>query len=90
MAFVLLAATAVRAQSEYRQYEVTPFFGTRFGGNIDLSQQGNPNIDYLRIKNSMNYGVMGGVTFWQNFQGESYKVAARTSTLKKDQKEQHL
>jgi len=47
---VLSAASSVFAQGEYRQYEITPFFGTRFGGNIDLSQQGNPNVDYLKSK----------------------------------------
>jgi opacity protein-like surface antigen len=67
---VLSAAASVYAQGEYRQYEITPFFGTRFGGNIDLSQQGQSNVDYLKIKNSMDYGIMGSVTFWQNFQGE--------------------
>jgi hypothetical protein len=68
--FLLCSAAASPAQSEYRQYEITPFFGTRFGGNIDLSQQGNPNVDYLKIKSSENYGVMGAITFWQSFQGE--------------------
>jgi len=68
--FVLFATTVVQAQSEYRQYEITPFFGGRVGGTIDLTQQGNPNVDYLKIKNSLNYGVMGGVTFWENFEGE--------------------
>jgi opacity protein-like surface antigen len=58
------------AQGEGRQYEVTPFYGTRFGGNIDLSQQGNPNVDFLNIKSSENYGVMAGVSFWRDFQGE--------------------
>lgn len=67
---VLWPASAVWAQEEGRQFEVTPFVGTRFGGNIDLSQQGNPNVDYLRIKSSVDYGVMAGVTFWQNFEGE--------------------
>jgi len=65
--FLLCAATAVQAQ---RQYEITPFAGARFGGNIDLSQQGNPDVDFLKIKNSVNYGVMAGVTFWQDFEGE--------------------
>ncbi len=65
--FFVCAATAVRAQ---RDYEITPFFGTRFGGNIDLSQQGNANVDYLKIKSSMNYGIMASVSFWQNFQAE--------------------
>jgi hypothetical protein len=67
---VLWPASAVWAQGEGRQFEITPFFGTRFGGNIDLTQQGNPNVDYLKIKDSVNYGVMAGVTFWQNFEGE--------------------
>ncbi|HLZ90897.1 MAG TPA: outer membrane beta-barrel protein [Candidatus Acidoferrum sp.] len=53
-----------------REYEITPFFGTRFGGNIDLSQQGNPNVDSLKIKSSEDFGIMGGVSFWGNFQGE--------------------
>lgn len=60
-------ASAARAQ---REYEVTPFFGTRFGGNIDVSQQGNPNVDFLKIKSSEDFGIMAGVTFWGNFQGE--------------------
>ena len=65
--FSICSASVVRAQ---REFEVTPFVGTRFGGNIDLSQQGNPNVDFLKIKSSLDYGVMGDVTFWQNFQGE--------------------
>jgi opacity protein-like surface antigen len=64
---LVCGASRIRAQ---RQYEVTPFFGTRFGGNIDLSQQGNPNIDFLKLKNSEDFGIMGGVSFWGNFQGE--------------------
>ena len=67
---LMSGAYSVRAQQEGRQYEVTPFFGTRFGGNIDLSQQGNPNVDFLKIKSSENYGVMAGVSFWGDFQGE--------------------
>lgn len=66
----LWSASAVWAQDEVRQYEITPFIGSRFGGNIDLSQQGNPNVDFLKIKSSLDYGVMAGVTFWSNFEGE--------------------
>ena len=47
--FLMVTASGVYAQKEY---EVTPFFGTRFGGNIDLSQQGNPDVDFLKIKSS--------------------------------------
>jgi len=60
-------ASAVPAQT---QFEISPFVGSRFGGNIDLSQQGNANVDYLKIKSSINYGVMGGVTFWRDFEAE--------------------
>lgn len=65
--FFVCTATAVYAQ---RDFEATPFFGTRFGGNVDVSQEGNPSVDYLKIKSSENYGVMGGVTFWGSFEGE--------------------
>jgi opacity protein-like surface antigen len=65
--FLMFAACAAQAQ---REFEITPFAGTRFGGYIDLSQQGNPNVDSLKINSSVNYGIMGDVTFWQNFQGE--------------------
>ncbi len=67
---LLLPASAAWAQDEGRQYEITPFIGSRFGGNIDLSQQGNPNVDFLKIKSSLDYGVMASVTFWSDFEGE--------------------
>jgi opacity protein-like surface antigen len=67
LVILVCGASRIRAQ---REYEVTPFFGTRFGGNIDLSQQGNPNVDFLKIKSSEDFGIMGGVSFWGNFQGE--------------------
>lgn len=67
---LICGVSSVHAQDEGRQYEVTPFFGTRFGGDIDLSQQGNPNVDFLKIKSSEDYGVMAGVSFWRDFQGE--------------------
>jgi opacity protein-like surface antigen len=65
--FFVCTTSIVQAQ---KQFEITPFVGTRFGGNIDLSQQGNPSVDFLKIKSSVNYGIMGGVTFWQSFEGE--------------------
>jgi hypothetical protein len=54
--FLMFTACAAQAQ---REFEITPFAGTRFGGYIDLSQQGNPNVDSLKIKSSVNYGIMG-------------------------------
>ena len=53
-----------------REFEVTPFFGTRAGGKIDLSQQGNPNADFLKIQSSENYGVLAGISIRRDFQGE--------------------
>jgi opacity protein-like surface antigen len=68
---VLVCGTSsVRAQEAGRVYELSPFFGTRFGGNIDLSQQGNPNVDFLKIKSSEDFGVMAAVSFWGDFEGE--------------------
>jgi hypothetical protein len=63
--FLLCAACPVQAQSEYRRYEVTPLFGTRFGGTIDLTQHG-----HSKVENGMDQGVLARITFWQNFQGE--------------------
>jgi len=74
--FLLLCAGTSQAQyygsSSYEggRFEVTPFVGTRFGGKIDLTSQNDPNVDYLKIKSSIDYGVIGDVSFWGNFQGE--------------------
>ena len=67
---VVLFACGVLSAHAQREYEVTPFFGSRFGGNIDVSQSGNPNVDFLKIKSSENYGLMAGITFWGSFQAE--------------------
>jgi opacity protein-like surface antigen len=66
---ILFTCGALRAHAQ-REYEVTLFFGSRIGGNIDVSQQGDPNVDSLKIKSSENYGILGGVSFWNNFQAE--------------------
>lgn len=79
--FVVCSASALFAQSEYGRYEVTPFFGTRFGGNIDLSQQGNPNVDYLKIKSSIDYGILADVSFWRNFAGLGFSHYGTTTSV---------
>jgi len=53
-----------------QRIEVTPFFGGRFGGTIDLTQQNNPNADFMKIKSSTNYGVLADISFLGHFQGE--------------------
>jgi opacity protein-like surface antigen len=57
------------ASSAFAQgrFEVTPFFGSRFGGVIDVNTLDN---DFLTIKSSENYGVMGDVSLWGPVQGE--------------------
>ena len=68
LAFFLLGG--VTNTYAYREFEVNPFFGARYGGRIDLNQQGNPSADYLKIKNGENYGVLTDITIWRNLQGE--------------------
>ena len=53
-----------------QRFEVAPFFGGRVGGRIDLTQQGNPNADFMKIRSSSNYGVFADVSFLRHFQGE--------------------
>lgn len=51
-----------------RNIEITPFGGSRFGGVINLPS-GNL-YDYLKIKSTWNYGVLGDVDIWPGFQFE--------------------
>lgn len=69
LAFVFLSCGAGRARAQH-EFEVTPFGGTRFGGSIDFTQAGIPTLDYMKIKNSEDYGIIGDYTFWTNFQAE--------------------
>jgi|HubBroStandDraft_1064217.scaffolds.fasta_scaffold115946_2 opacity protein-like surface antigen len=65
--FSTLGVSTAQAQNEF---EVTPFGGSRFGGVIDLN---TTDVDYLTIKSSWNYGIMGDYTLFQsvpNFQVE--------------------
>jgi opacity protein-like surface antigen len=54
-----------------KEFEITPFAGSRFGGSIDLNSgvTGSP-ADYLNIKSSANYGAIFDYTLWDNFQPE--------------------
>jgi len=58
---VPLASSVAHAQA---RIEVTPFYGARFGGHIDVNA--GP-IDFLQIKSGSNYGLMGDVSVWRHF-----------------------
>jgi opacity protein-like surface antigen len=68
--FSTLGVSTARAQHEF---EITPFGGSRFGGVIDLANStafSGGDVDYLTIKSSVSYGIMGDYTIWPGFQAE--------------------
>lgn len=62
-----LAVPSARAQHEW---EITPFGGVKYGGNITLPQGSSTAVDYLPIKTSADYGVEADYSIWPNFQAE--------------------
>jgi len=64
------ASCALAQESITQKIELTPFAGTRFGGKININDPSNPNIDYLAIKSSIDYGAFFDYTIWDNFQAE--------------------
>lgn len=71
---LLGGASSARAQYDFgyshRNVEITPFGGSRFGGVIDLNPSPTNTFDYLRIKSTWDYGVMGDVDIWPGMQAE--------------------
>jgi opacity protein-like surface antigen len=64
--FSTLGVSTARAQHEF---EITPFGGSRFGGVIDLANTtafNGGDVDYLTIKSSVSYGIMGDYTLFQS------------------------
>ncbi|HET6144107.1 MAG TPA: porin family protein [Candidatus Acidoferrales bacterium] len=59
------------------KYVFSLFLGSRFGGNIALN---TPNVDYLPISNSWNYGFNAGARFAPHFFGE-FMWNRQTTTL---------
>ena len=58
-------------------YTFSLFLGSRFGGNIAIN---NPNVDYLPISSSLNYGFNAGARFAPHFYGE-FLWNRQTTTL---------
>jgi opacity protein-like surface antigen len=59
------------------KYTFSLFLGSRFGGNIAIN---TPNVDYLPISNSWNYGFNAGARFAPHFFGE-FMWNRQTTTL---------
>lgn len=66
-AILLLTLGVSGAFAQARDIEITPFGGARFGGSIDVN---SPNIDFLRIKSSVNYGGDLDVGLFPHLQAE--------------------
>lgn len=67
--FYSMAAPYAYAQ---RSFEVTPFFGSRFGGLIDETTAINPTVsyDHILIKSSLDYGGLFDYTLVPNLEAE--------------------
>jgi len=59
------------------KYEFSLFLGTRFGGNIALN---TPNVDYLKINPSLNWGFNAGARIAPHLFGE-FMWNRQTTTL---------
>ena len=68
--FVACAASSANAQwsstEPHRNFEITPFGGSRFGGVINTSSGGSSVIDDLTIKSTWDYGIIGDIDLLPN------------------------
>jgi opacity protein-like surface antigen len=84
LTFISIAITpaAARAQAPYMvhdetKYTFSPFLGARLGGRIDIN---TPNVDYLRIHSSFNWGFNLGARILPHLFGE-FMWNRQTTTL---------
>ena len=69
---IAIVPTPARAQEAYRihedtRYTFSPFIGARMGGRIDVN---TPNVDYLPIDSSLNWGFNFGARIVPHLFGE--------------------
>lgn len=65
---LLLLAPLVPCAHAQRDWEITPFYGARFGGRIDVN---TTNVNYLTIRNTYNFGADVNFSLWrENFMPE--------------------
>jgi len=72
----LLTATASCAYAQNR-FEIEPFVGARFGGRITIN---TPDVDYLPIDTSLNWGFTTGVAIVRHLFAE-FMWNRQTTTL---------
>ncbi len=59
---LLIALMGSLSAAYGQRYDITPLFGARYGGNLNLEQQGAPNVE-AHLADSIAYGVAGGFRF---------------------------
>lgn len=65
---LLLSFVGVSSARAQHEFEITPFGGLRFGGNISLGSGSTNGADYLPISAGPNYGLDVDYSIWPNFQ----------------------
>ena len=58
---LLLFAAFVPCAHAQRDWQITPFFGARWGGTIPVN---TTNVDYLTIRNTYDFGATLDVSLW--------------------------
>ena len=69
---VFLLFVAVSSVQAQREFEITPFGGSRFGGTIAESTSISPTVayDYITIKSSVDYGILADYSLSPSLQVE--------------------
>jgi len=73
----LLLITMVSGAYAQNRFEIEPFVGARFGGRITIN---TPDVDYLPIDSSLNWGFTTGVSIIPHLFGE-FMWNRQTTTL---------
>ena len=72
-----LVTTMVSGAYAQNRFEIEPFAGARFGGRITIN---TPDVDYLPIDSSLNWGFTTGVGIVPHLFGE-FMFNRQTTTL---------
>lgn len=72
-----LLVTSVSGAYAQNRFEIEPFVGVRFGGRININ---TPEVDYLPIETSLNWGFTGGAAIVRHLFAE-FMWNRQTTTL---------